>query len=192
LPSHLIVGLGNPGAKYIATRHNLGFRAVELLAEAYGTRIRRPEYRALTAMVPIGRSEVLLMKPQTYMNASGQSVADACGANSIPTANVIVLCDDADLDVGRIRIRQGGGSGGHRGLASVLAEIHAADFIRVRLGIGRPPTGVELDDYVLAEPRASDGRILEELAARGAQAAAAVITKGLEASMREFNGLPPS
>jgi PTH1 family peptidyl-tRNA hydrolase len=192
LPSHLIVGLGNPGTKYIGTRHNLGFRAIELLAEAYGTRIRRPEYRALTAVVPIGRSEVLLMKPQTYMNASGQSVADACRAHSISTTNVIVLCDDADLEVGRIRIRRGGGSGGHRGLASILTEIRAADFIRVRLGIGRPPADLGLDDYVLAEPRALDGGILENLAARGAQAGAAVITKGLEAAMREFNGLPPS
>jgi PTH1 family peptidyl-tRNA hydrolase len=192
LPSHLIVGLGNPGTKYIGTRHNLGFRAVELLAEAYGTRIRRPEYRALTAVVPIGRSEVLLMKPQTYMNASGQSVADACRAHSIPTSNVSVVCDDADLEVGRIRIRQGGGSGGHRGLESILREVGAADFVRVRLGIGRPPAGMGLDDYVLAEARGPDERKLEDLAGRGAQAAGAVITKGLEAAMREFNGPAPS
>ncbi len=192
MPSHLIVGLGNPGTKYIGTRHNLGFRVVDRLAETSGTRIRRPEHRALTAVVMIGRSEVLLMKPQTYMNASGKSVADACRAHTIAPQQVIVVCDDADLEPGRVRVRQGGGSGGHRGLASILDESGTGDFVRVRLGIGRPPTGVPLDDFVLAQPSGVEEEMLTHLAVRGAEAVASVISDGVESTMQRFNGIPPT
>jgi PTH1 family peptidyl-tRNA hydrolase len=185
-----VAGLGNPGGKYTSTRHNIGFRVVDRLAEAGSTRIRRREFLALTATIRIDRTEVLLMKPQTYMNRCGRSLEVACRTLGIPSERVIVVVDDADLPAGRVRIRRGGGTGGHRGIASIIEETGSRDFARVRLGIGRPPAGVELADYVLGDLEEQERAALDELVARGAEAVTEIITDGLEAAMQAFNAAP--
>jgi len=187
-----VAGLGNPGGKYTSTRHNIGFRVVDRLAEAGSTRIRRREFLALTATIRIDRTEVLLMKPQTYMNRCGRSLEVACRTLGIPSERVIVVVDDADLPAGRVRIRRGGGTGGHRGIASIIEETGSRDFARVRLGIGRPPAGVELADYVLGDLDEQERAALDELVARGAEAVTEIITNGLEAAMQAFNAAPVS
>ena len=188
----LVAGLGNPGEKYRTTRHNLGFRVADTLAERSSTRIRRSEFRALTAIVTIGRSEVLLLKPQTYMTRCGGSVVAAAGNFGIPPDRWLVVYDDADLPLGRLRLRRGGSAGGHRGVGSIIGDSVTRDFVRVRLGIGRPPAGLELVDWVLEEPGSEEGAQLEELVARGADAVAEVIGGGLERAMQKFNGALPA
>jgi len=131
------------------------------------------------------------MKPQTYMNRSGRSVAAACRALSTPHERVIVVCDDADLALGRIRVRQGGGTGGHNGLRSIVDESGSADFVRVRLGVGRPPSGVALDEHVLDKPSADEFDAIDGLIDRGASAVAEIVRNGVESAMRAFNGPAP-
>ncbi|RMF20552.1 MAG: aminoacyl-tRNA hydrolase [Deltaproteobacteria bacterium] len=188
---YCVAGLGNPGTKYKNTRHNLGFRVVDRLAQKRGRSIRRKEFHALTAVVEIGRTEVLLLKPQTYMNASGASVRAACAGLGIPSEHLIVVCDDADLELGRVRIRPRGGSGGHRGVASIISELATEEFVRVRLGVGRPPEGMDLSDHVLQAPAGPEAAVLDALAGRGAEAVEAVIERGVEAAMQAFNGAAP-
>jgi len=166
----------------------LGFRVVDAIAEACSTRIRRSKYRALTATVRIGRSEVLLMKPQTYMNLSGSSVRDACRDLELAASHLVVVCDDADLALGRLRVRMGGGTGGHRGLRSIIDELQTADFVRVRAGVGRPPDGTPLDQHVLSGFTQAEHAVAEALVERGAAAVRAVIDAGVETAMREYNG----
>jgi peptidyl-tRNA hydrolase, PTH1 family len=182
-----VVGLGNPGEKYRATRHNLGFRVADELAERCNTRIRRREFQALTAVARIGRSEVLLLKPQTYMNLCGRSVIAACGTLGIPPDRLIVAYDDADLGLGRLRVRSGGGTGGHLGVRSIVEETGAADFARVRLGVGRPPAAPDLASWVLEEPRGADALEIDALVERGAAAVWELIVNGVAAAMQKFN-----
>ena len=182
-----VVGLGNPGTEYTGTRHNLGFRVVDVLAARHATRIRRREYSALTATVRIGRTEVLLMKPQTYMNASGRSLRAMQHATNTPPERWVLVWDDADLERGRLRIRRGGGTGGHRGIASVIEQTGERDFVRVRLGLGRPPAGVELADWVLEPPGDGEREELAELVETAADAVERVIVRGVDRAMQEFN-----
>jgi len=185
-----VAGLGNPGEKYSSTRHNLGFRVADELAESCHTSIRRREFRALTAVVTIGRSEVLLLKPQTFMNVSGESVASACKGLGITPDHVIVVFDDADLASGRLRVRRGGGTGGHRGVASIIDALGSTDFVRLRLGIGRPPEGRELADWVLEQVAGAEHRALDELVARAAGAVREIVVNGAEQAMQKFNAVP--
>ncbi len=187
---YCVAGLGNPGAKYKNTRHNLGFRVVDRLAEARGKSIRRREYRALTASVELARTEVLLLKPQTYMNASGASVRAACTSLGIPMQHLVVVCDDADLPLGKLRVRPGGSSGGHRGLQSIIEELGDSDFVRVRLGVGRPHSGAELSDHVLEAVSNDERSVHDALVARGVEAVECLLHRGVEAAMQEFNGAP--
>ena len=184
-----VVGLGNPGREYERSWHNAGFRVVDEVAARCGVSIRRRCYRALTVETLIGRAEVLLVKPQDYMNRSGESVAAACLDLSIPMDKVVVAFDDADLPLGRLRVRRGGGSGGHRGIASIIEKTGSADFVRVRLGIGRPTDpAVELAGYVLSPIPAAAEQAAASLFARAADAIDRIVTNGVDAAMREFNG----
>ncbi|RMD84930.1 MAG: aminoacyl-tRNA hydrolase [Candidatus Dadabacteria bacterium] len=187
---YCVAGLGNPGRRYKDTRHNLGFRVVDRLAESRGTSIRREEFDALTAAVEIGRTEVLLLKPQTYMNASGTSVRAACARLGIPGERLIVVCDDTELPLGKVRIRPRGGTGGHRGLASIVQCLGHDRFVRVRLGVGRPAEG-DLSAYVLSVPPPEERKVIEALVARGAEAVEAIVELGIEEAMQRFNGAPP-
>jgi PTH1 family peptidyl-tRNA hydrolase len=187
---YCIVGLGNPGQSYYATRHNVGFRLADRLAEEHGTHIRRTEFGALTATIMVGRTEVLIMKPQQYMNRSGEAVAAALSAINIPVDRLVVAYDDADLPLGRVRLRAQGGGGGHRGVESIIDAVGSGDFSRIRLGIGRPDRERELADFVLEEFSAAELAGVELLIERGAGAAQTTVAQGLTAAMQIYNGLP--
>lgn len=183
-----VVGLGNPGARYKETRHNIGFRVVERLGAGHNTDIRRLQFQALTATIAIGRTEVLLMKPQTYMNLSGESVDAARRALDIAPERIVVTHDDVDLPLGRIRVRPGGAAAGHRGIASIIETLGSESFARVRLGVGRPADGIDTAEYVLRDFDQSEQETLEAMVARASAAIEALVEDGVEASMRRFNG----
>lgn len=182
-----VVGLGNPGEEYRGTRHNVGFEVVDVLAARAETVIRRPEYRALTAAVRICRSMVIVMKPQEYMNRSGRSVADALGALGLTASGLVVVYDDLDLPLGRLRVRVGGSAGGHRGVASVIEQTGEDAFVRVRVGVGRPPTGVSAVDFVLSPFATEQAAVAAEAVARAADAVTTVVCEGPRAAMEAFN-----
>ena len=149
--THLIVGLGNPGAQYELTRHNAGFLAIDRIAEGLGVRVDRVRFRALTAEATLADKHVMLMKPQTFMNLSGEAVREAAAFYKIPPENVIVISDDVNFDVGRIRIRAKGSDGGHNGIKNIIYQLQSDQFPRVRLGVGvKPHPEYDLADWVLA------------------------------------------
>ena len=148
--SHLIVGLGNPGREYENTRHNAGFLIINDLAAKYGVRIDRARFRALTAECVIEGKRVLLMKPETYMNLSGEAVAAAASFYKLAPENILVICDDVSFDTGRLRIRKKGSAGGHNGLKSIIASLGSDAFVRFRVGVGQKPSpDYDLVDWVL-------------------------------------------
>lgn len=149
--SALVVGLGNPGKEYEATRHNMGFMAIDRLAEKHGARIDRLRFKALTAECDIGGRRVLLMKPETFMNRSGDAVAEAARFYKIPPESIIVLCDDISFEPGKMRIRLRGSHGGHNGLRSIVDCLGSDGFVRLKLGVGQKPTkDYDLASWVLA------------------------------------------
>lgn len=182
----LIVGLGNPGAEYEDTRHNVGFMLADRAASVYGGRFKRGG-RSLYAQTEIAGQDVIIVKPQTYMNLSGDSVIEFVRAHGIEASKVIAAYDDCDLPLGRVRVRPGGGSGGHRGVKSLAERLGTNEFPRVRLGIGRPPQGVEVADYVLSPFRKDEMEALEEILAKGLSSVEAIIENGVEFAMNRFN-----
>jgi PTH1 family peptidyl-tRNA hydrolase len=163
----LLVGLGNPGNKYAATRHNIGFRFLDLLAKSEGLRFAAaPRFRAETATWEAGIGRVLLVKPQTFMNNSGESVGALARFYQVEEQQIIVVYDDLDLPVGKLRLKKGGGHGGHNGLRSLHARLPTADYVRVKIGIGRPPHG-DITAWVLGKAcegdRADEARIFAAL-----------------------------
>lgn len=183
----LVVGLGNPGEEYEGTRHNVGFRVVDLLATAARTDIRRRDFRALTATARICRSEVLLIKPQTYMNRSGQSVAAAMRSLRIRPEDVVVVYDELDLPVGQVRIRKGGGTGGHNGVDSVIRETGHAGFVRVRVGIGKPARRGAGADHVLEPFLPEELETMEQAVQTAADGTREIICRDVSVAMNRFN-----
>ena len=165
----------------------MGFRVAERLAIDHSADIRRQEFLALTATIRIGRTKVFLMKPQTYMNRSGSSVEAACSALGVAPEQLVVVYDDADLALGRIRVRASGGTGGHRGLESIVDETGNRDFVRVRMGVGRPPDGVPLDQHVLAPVSGTDAIVIGNMIETAADAVCAIVEGGVVAAMQRFN-----
>ena len=183
----LIVGLGNPGKEYENTAHNLGFKVVEALGEELGARFRRSlRLKSRVARGRLNDAEVLLLKPQTYMNRSGQAVAAALRYYRIEPADLVVVTDDADLDLGMVRIRPHGGSGGHRGLGSIIEHIGCEDFVRIRLGIGRG-TGLDLVDHVLSPLTREQDIATAKMVTVGKDAIESIIESSIEAAMNRFN-----
>jgi PTH1 family peptidyl-tRNA hydrolase len=183
----LIVGLGNPGKKYQWTRHNLGFRVVDWIAASRGIQIGVETCDALIGEWSEKGERIVLAKPQTYMNRSGESVRELLGEFHVTPDNLVVVYDDLDLPFGRIRIRTRGSAGGHLGLASILQSLAGAPFARVRVGIGRPPEGVEAADYVLDSFDAAQAGHLGDLIGRAGDAVLTLLRDGSEAAMRAFN-----
>ena len=138
--THIVAGLGNPGAEYAKTRHNAGFMAIDSAAAKFGAKIDRLKFKALTAEANIAGARVLLMKPQTFMNSSGEAIAEAAAFYKIPAENIIVLHDEISFEAGKIRIRRKGSAGGHNGLKSIIAHLSSEDFPRVKIGVGQKPT----------------------------------------------------
>ncbi len=188
----IVVGLGNPGKRYEATPHNIGFMVVDHLArDAGGDWKRSLRFKARTAKVSLGAETVLLVKPQTYMNNSGLAVGGLLRFHKIERSDLVVVMDDADLELGRLRIRARGSAGGHRGLASVIEHVGGDAFARVRLGIGRRNAGGNLVNHVLSGFDVSDREVVEGTVTRGAEAVCGVVRDGVNEGMNRFNGLPP-
>ncbi|MGH7797209.1 MAG: aminoacyl-tRNA hydrolase [Candidatus Binatia bacterium] len=183
----LIVGLGNPGKRYAATRHNLGFLIVDRIAAQIGIALGKKLHEALVGSGSIEGEKIVLAKPQTYMNRSGPTVADLLREFGIPTDDLVVINDDLDLPFGRIRIRPGGSAGGHRGLGSIAESLAGAPFCRVRVGIGRPPEGVEAAEYVLEPFSAAESGQLGEIVDRGAESVTCLVRDGLDRAMANYN-----
>lgn len=185
--TRMVVGLGNPGPGYEASRHNAGFIAVDLLAENLRASYWKDEAGARTALVRLGEEEVLLAKPMAFMNVSGSAVAKLVERYEARVDEVVIVHDDIDLPAGAVRVKIGGGHGGHNGLRSLNERLGTGEYVRVRVGVGRPPGRMDPADFVL-EPLKRDA--LEELAAActvAAQAAVHVLEHGAESAMREYN-----
>ena len=182
----LVVGLGNPGEKYRNTRHNMGFLALDLLAEQLNVRVDRIKYKAVTAQATLGGARCLLMKPQTFMNLSGEAVREAAQFYKIPPERVLVLYDDVSLPVGKIRVRPSGSAGGHNGIKNIIAHLGTDQFPRVKIGVGQAPPG-EMIDWVIGVPPLADREALLEAAKRAGQAAECVIAQGCQKAQNQFN-----
>jgi PTH1 family peptidyl-tRNA hydrolase len=185
----LLVGLGNPGREYKDNRHNVGFMLIDRLSVLLDARMNRLQARALVASTSYQGRKIILAKPQTYMNLSGQSVGGLARFYKLPLENVMVAHDDLDLPFGVIRIRPGGGAGGQKGVASAIERLGSKDFRRLRIGIGRPPGRMDPADYVLQDFPQADLVTLSETLGRAAEAALVFVTDGLETAMNKFNGM---
>lgn len=187
---YLIAGLGNPGDKYENTRHNVGFHVIDVLADRMRTTVAEKKHFALTGRGVIGAERVILAKPQTYMNNSGQSLRAIADFYKIPPEDIIVISDDIDLEEGQLRIRLKGSAGGHNGLKSIIAHLGSQDFPRIRVGVGGKPEGWDLADYVLGSLKGNDGKRMEEAFRTAADAAELLVTEGGPAAMNRYNTKP--
>jgi len=186
--TYLLIGLGNPGREYRDSRHNIGFMLIDRLTLRLNARGMKLQSQAIVISTQYEERKVMLAKPQTYMNLSGQSVQGLLHFYKIPVENLLIAHDDLDLPFGTIRIRPGGGPGGQRGMASTIERLGTKDFPRLRLGIGRPPGRMDPKDYVLQHFSKEDLSFLPEVLDRSADAALEFVIHGLNAAMNKFNG----
>ena len=185
----LVVGLGNPGDKYENTRHNVGFMVADELAERQKVPVQRLKFKALTNLVTISGEKVLLMKPVTYMNLSGEAVGQAADFYKIPPDHVLVISDDTALAPGRLRIRKGGSAGGHNGLKKIILHLGTDQFPRVRVGVGeKPHPDYDLADWVLGKFVGEDKKTMDQAVKRAADAVECLIQEGPDRAMNRFNG----
>jgi len=182
-----VVGLGNPGKKYQHTRHNIGFRVIDRVAEQHDVSVTKRCCDALVGEGIVGGEKFVLVKPQTYMNRSGAAIQGLLRKFRASAQEMVVVYDDIDLPFGRIRVRSGGSAGGHRGALSILESVAGTPFFRVRLGIGRPPEGVDPADFVLASFSPEEAEAVWALIDQGAKAVLSLLREGGERTMREFN-----
>ncbi len=185
----LVVGLGNPGRRYQGTRHNVGARVVEALARRHGVTLREEGWADAGTLRLDGR-RALLARPQTYVNVSGAAVADLRRRHRVPLEALLVIFDDLDLAVGQVRVRAQGGHGGHNGMRSIIEALGERAFPRLRIGIGRPPGGMDPADYVLSRFATNEGPAVDAAVERGADAVELFIRRGIEAAMNAFNLRP--
>ncbi|MCG8430333.1 MAG: aminoacyl-tRNA hydrolase [Candidatus Omnitrophica bacterium] len=184
----LIVGLGNPGRAYARTRHNIGFLAVSALAERYGVSLKKDRMTySLSARLTSGRQHVILAEPVTYMNLSGLALKSLVGIHKIGLSEILVVLDDLDLSFGRFRIRPGGQSAGHRGLKSIAGTLGSTAFARLRIGIGRPPEGVDPADYVLSAFTRIERKELDTIIPQATDCCRMWVDKGIEECMNVYN-----
>lgn len=184
----LIVGLGNTGAQYEHTRHNVGFDAVDALADTLDIPVQRLKFRALTNTATLAGEKVLLMKPTTFMNLSGEAVAPAADFYKVSPDHIIVLSDEVALEPGKLRIRKSGSAGGHNGLKNIIAHLHTEDFPRIRIGVGQKPhPDYDMADWVLGKPQGEDRKAIDEAIKRCAQAVECYIKEGPDRAMSKFN-----
>lgn len=196
-PGKLVVGLGNPGIGYSRNRHNVGFMSISYLAKSHGMRFEKTKADARVAEGSIGGIAVMLARPQTYMNASGRAVGALLKKLNLSAEDLIVIHDDLDLATGRIRLRKGGSSGGHKGVQSIIDSINSSDFTRVRIGIGRPAAAEELEErekdvvnYVLSDFKDDERLVIDREIPRVAEAVECLISGGLVTAMNRFNVAP--
>lgn len=184
----LIVGLGNPGEKYANTRHNMGFLTVDLLSEKTGVKLNKVKFKAAYNIMDFAGCKCLVMKPQTYMNLSGEAVREAVQFYKIPADHVLVIYDDISLPVGKLRVRPTGSAGGHNGIKNIIAHLGTQEFPRVKIGVGAP-TGTDKDmiDWVIGAPSQAERKILVESFEKAIDAAECIIKCGCQKAMNQFN-----
>lgn len=183
----LVVGLGNPGSQYEFTKHNVGFLTVDYLADKLNIKINKLKFKGLFAKEKIENEDVVLLKPQTYMNLSGESVRDFANFFKIPPENIIVVVDDVDLPMGKIRIRKKGSAGTHNGMKSIIYQLQSDNFIRIKVGIEREDRKDDLADYVLKGFSKDEVPVMEESMERAAKAVLEILKKGPDVAMNKFN-----
>ena len=183
----MIVGLGNPGQEYSTTRHNVGFMVIDELARKWGAASWRNKFDAEIAEHRGSEGTALLVKPQTYMNLSGTAAGALARWHKLQAADIIVIYDDMDLEVGRLRLRTKGSSGGHRGIESLISHLGTDEFARVRVGIGRPPAGWTVNHYVLSRFSAAEAPHIQEAIERSAQAVECIMAQGMTKAMNAFS-----
>ena len=184
---YLIAGLGNPTREYEKTRHNVGFEAIDILADKAGTTVTGKQHKALYGKGYIGGQKVILAKPQTYMNLSGESIREIADFYKIEPENIIILCDDINLSEGQLRIRLKGSAGGHNGLKNIISHLGTQEFPRIRIGVGEKPRGMDLADYVLGRFPKEQQAVMEEAYRDAAEAACMMIEDGADAAMNHYN-----
>ena len=185
---YIIVGLGNPGEKYVHTRHNVGFEVIDILADRIGIHVDEKKHKGLCGRGVLEGHKEVLVKPQTFMNLSGESVRAVADFYKVAADEIIVVYDDISLEPGRLRVRGKGSAGGHNGIKNIIAHLGTQEFPRVKVGIGEKPKGMDLADYVLSHFGRGEWEQMEEAFKEAADAVAVMISQGTEAAMNRFNG----
>lgn len=186
---YVIAGLGNPKREYENTRHNVGFDVIDAIASKYGIRVIERKHKALIGRGYIDGKKVVLAKPQTFMNLSGESIREIIDYyKADPQSELVVICDDISLELGQLRIRKKGSAGGHNGLKNIIAQLGTDGFSRIKMGVGNKPEGYDLADYVLGHFTGAERRIIEESIGNAVDAAVTMLEKGPDEAMNRFNG----
>ncbi len=186
----LVVGLGNPGSEYASTKHNLGYLTVDEIGKRVGVNLKKKKFNGVFGEGSLNNDKLLLLKPETYMNRSGGSVSSAVNFYHVPTENIIVVHDELDLPTGTVRIKAGGGSAGHKGVVSIIGELGSGDFVRIRIGIGKPRSKSGTVSHVLSQFKKEENKIVHESVLRAADAVLEIIRHGLGKAMNKFNVRP--
>jgi len=185
---YVIAGLGNPGTKYAHTRHNAGFDTIDVLAKRYGISLRHRRFKGLYGKGTINGQKVILLKPQTYMNSSGDCIQPLCHHYKVDTtSDLIVISDDVSMDVGRLRTRKSGSAGGHNGLKSIISRLGNDEFIRIKIGVGDKKAGTDLADHVLSRVTGEDAGTLAEIRERAADTVTAIMSEGVDKAISKYN-----
>ncbi len=184
----IIAGLGNPDSEYEGTRHNIGFEVLDILADMQKIKVNRRRFKGVYGKGKIEGQDVLLLKPRTYMNLSGESIAAACSYYKADVKkDLIVIYDDVDLDPGKIRIRKSGSAGGHNGMKNIIEHLHTQEFVRVRVGVGAKPEGYDLVNWVLGHFKGDDVAVMEDARKRAAESVPVIIKEGADRAMNRYN-----
>ncbi|MGH7801361.1 MAG: aminoacyl-tRNA hydrolase [Thermodesulfobacteriota bacterium] len=186
----LVAGLGNPGKGYASSRHNIGFIVIDELAKRFGVGLKKKGFRSHYAQESLEDKKLILLKPDTFMNRSGEAISEAAEFFKIPAKDIIVVYDEMDLSLGSIKVKVGGGSAGHKGIQSIINSLGDSDFIRVRVGIGKPVQKSEVVDHVLSQFEKEEKKLAKELIVRVADAVIEIVLRGAESAMNKFNKKP--
>ena len=185
---YIIAGLGNPTREYEKTRHNVGFEVIDVLADMLGTTVEEKKFKGCYGRGIIGGEKVLLLKPQTFMNLSGESIRAASDFYKVDPEHIIIIYDDISLDVGQLRIRKKGSAGGHNGIKNIIAHLGTQEFPRIKVGVGDKPKKMDLADYVLSRFSKEDRAAMDDAFKEAAKAVEVMITEGMDIAMNQFNG----
>lgn len=184
---YVVVGLGNPGPLYNNTRHNIGFRIIDMFAERHGININKEKYKGLVGEKRFCGEKVLFVKPMTYMNLSGECVSKIVRFNKVPPQNIIVIYDDINFNPGKIRIREQGSAGGHNGIKSIISHLNTDEFIRIRFGVGSPKKGQDLADFVLGKFNELEEQLLVKPLDRACDALECILMESVQSAMNNYN-----
>lgn len=185
---YFVIGLGNPGSKYDGTRHNVGFEVVDRFAHENNIEVKTKKHRALIGQGSVSGEKVIVVKPQTYMNLSGESVADLLAFYKEESSSIIVVYDDTDTSIGMLRIRDKGTAGGHNGIKSIISHLGTNEFARIKVGVGEKPPGWDLANYVLSRFQKDELEVIVDSVARASKAIERIISDGTYVAMNDFNG----